>query len=237
MKRRLFVFLLMISFALFSGCSHPVTDRGEQKENTIGSGWMDYYILRACLADEVSISAHFQTQSWGGPHLIIHFTGKELNSDDLAYLRKAVGDVSKICPHGDFEPTPCFITNKIRSIEVISTNDFNDIPAGNSLASKLTFLSGAVLPSIVNKSYDIETDPETDKYFWSVYYISPSCTPLIAPLFEINPDDLYLLDSRRTFIFFNELPEVKEHTFTVTFKGEDFCFSDRISVNFGEIKY
>lgn len=118
------------------------------------------------------------------------------------------------------------VVNNFTSIDIISSAQFGQIPAGESLASKVVFY-GATIKPYLDSGY-------TTLGNWSVWGDYPEdgwfggndCyeewTPIVKNVSEVTSDDLQLLGYRTPTneLHFTEVPEVKEHTFTVTIVDE-----------------
>lgn len=236
MSHKFFPIIYFFCIALMVACSgNTVNDSAIEEHNGKGGyGGYDFFILHAINADRLVLSANLTKQSVGGPHIKISLYGQAISDEDLSALRKEVGDIHKVCIQGDSQGPTSYCTNRFTSIEVTSNQTYNDIPAGEDISSKFTFLAGAILPSIENQwgEYGSIEDVVPEAISWTTRYLAIPCYPLFGTLTEIKPDSLYLLEAIRMFLFFKEIPEQKEHTFTVTFKEADFQFSNSITVNF-----
>lgn len=122
------------------------------------------------------------------------------------------------------------LAHKIDRIEIVSNNDFNDIPAGSSLTSKFLFLSASAWP-VIQVGRVIRLNKEEDRantvfgQYFGYYYFNLSFTPVQGLLSELAPESLYLLEydtfHAPAVLLTEEIPEIKTHIFTVTYyEGE-----------------
>lgn len=120
-------------------------------------------------------------------------------------------------------------------MDIISTSAFNDIPAGQSLQSKIEFMSASAWPVIKagkSSAPDNTIWKDTDYYqyygrFSGGYGFSILFVPVQGLLSDLDSDALYLLDPGTSFFLIKEIPDIKEHVFTITFyEGEKVWYVD-----------
>lgn len=115
--------------------------------------------------------------------------------------------------------------NMFTSVDIISSADFNDVKAGESLADIVIFRGATAKPYIENGyipdpygwSYDGEMMQELGHngfYYWK----NTEFYPILKRLSELTPEDLILLSANFMSIRFEQLPEIKEHTLTIIFR-------------------
>lgn len=125
--------------------------------------------------------------------------------------------------------TPCY-ANMFTSVDMVSSADFGDIKAGESLADIVMFRGATARPYIEHGYSDFgyyeKWDYMRKELGNSMYYdINTEFQPVLKRLSELTPDDLALLSVRFMSIRFLELPEIKEHTLTIIFREgeEEIC--------------
>lgn len=136
------------------------------------------------------------------------------------------------------------LINKIEKIEIVSNANFNEIPAGQSLASKFEFFSGSAWPILQSAEENVQVYAgRTD--FGKLFGFYPFCTsfePIHKDISDLKADDLIYL-----FIFVGqpmhmsacwmakEVPEIKEHVFTISYFEGDKVWSVDIPAVFEPI--
>lgn len=121
--------------------------------------------------------------------------------------------------------TPCY-ANMFTSVDMVSSADFGDIKAGESLADIVMFRGATARPYIEHGysnfgyvdewSYDGEMMNELGNSMH--FIIANEFQPVLKRLSELTPDDLALLSCNFMSIRFLEVPEIKEHTLTIIFR-------------------
>ena len=125
--------------------------------------------------------------------------------------------------------------NNFVSIDITSDADFNGIPAGESLASKVRIVAKSPCRWLKHHvTFDwlnsapqdfLSIDKNALYYFEELY-------PINMLVSEIRPSDLELLELKNVSFLFQENPEIKKHNFTVTFKEEYKEISAHVSAEF-----
>ena len=137
--------------------------------------------------------------------------------------------------------TACF-ANEFNSIEITSSADFGDIKAGGSLANIVMF-RGATAKTYIehgyrfpdNEEYELAFDNLKAEIGYNYVDFSTLCYgfyPICKCMSELTSDDLTLLSCNFMSIRFMEVPEIKEHTLTITFRTKDKEVSSQIDVRF-----
>lgn len=137
--------------------------------------------------------------------------------------------------------TACF-ANEFNSIEITSSADFGDIKAGESLAAIVMF-RGATAKTYIehgyrfpdNEGYKIACDDLKAEIGDDNIDFSTLCNgfyPISKRVSELTSEDLTLLSCNFMSIRFLEVPEIKEHTLTMTFRTKDKEVSSQIDVRF-----
>lgn len=129
--------------------------------------------------------------------------------------------------------------NMFTSVDIISSADFNDIKAGESLADIVMFRGATAKPFIESGyvsgphwwEYDGEMMQELGHHGID-YWIDTNFYPILKPLSELTPEDLTLLSANFMSIRFMEVPEIKEHTLTIIFREGDNEVRGEIDVVF-----
>lgn len=116
------------------------------------------------------------------------------------------------------------IANEFTGVEIVSDGDFNGIAAGESLRSVTKIISASAFEYIwggYENPYDWRTKPDEYRYGWGFeggITNSGGYYPVLNTLDKLVPDDMKLLDPTMIYLRFTEIPQIKEHTFTVTFR-------------------
>lgn len=156
----------------------------------------------------------------------LNFIGDHLTNDEFNEAIEKLGDTEY--KGNVLLATETCTYNRIVSMDIVSSAQFNDIPAGESLASKTMLLTSTLLPYI-ESNYKDEGDwsdeirKQFSFYTYKVWYHKPKDLfhPIVTLLSELKPDDMMLLCDHSNQIRFTEVPEVKEHTFTITATDEN----------------
>lgn len=156
----------------------------------------------------------------------LNFIGDHLTNDEFNEAIEKLGDTEY--KGNVLLATETCTYNRIVSMDIVSSAQFNDIPAGESLASKTMLLTSTLLPYI-ESNYKDEGDwsdeirKQFSFYTYKVWYHKPKDLfhPIVTLLSELKPDDMMLLCNHSNQIRFTEVPEVKEHTFTITATDEN----------------
>ena len=156
----------------------------------------------------------------------LYFEGDQLTNDEFNEAIEKLGDTEY--KGNVLLATETCSYNRIVSMDIVSSAQFNDIPAGESLASKTMLLTSTLLPYI-ESNYKDEGDwsdeirKQFSFYTYKVWYHKPKDLfhPIVTLLSELKPDDMMLLCNHSNQIRFTEVPEVKEHTFTITATDEN----------------
>lgn len=120
----------------------------------------------------------------------------------------------------------CFYPDCIRSIDIVSDQEFNGRPAGTSLAD-VVMVVGATAAPYVESHYTTSFDWAHDV---PSYYallgergrtVPQGVEPFVKPLAEFTSADLRLLLVAPFCLVFTEEPVVRKHTFSVTIRAAD----------------
>ena len=112
------------------------------------------------------------------------------------------------------------VTNDFIGISAVSDTDFNDIPAGQPIDSKIRICATSPYKFIASGYKDEAAEwpqemVDNHKYIW----------------YEMGKEDLILLD-RTIYLKFSEIPEIKSHNITVSFLMENGKVERTIPVQF-----
>ena len=125
------------------------------------------------------------------------------------------------------------VTNDFIGISAISDADFNDIPAGQPIDSKIRICATSPYKFIASGYKDEAAEwpqemVDNHKYIW---YDEIHNHPVYGFLDEMGREDLILLD-RTIYLKFSEIPEIKSHNITVSFLMENGKVERTIPVQF-----
>ena len=125
--------------------------------------------------------------------------------------------------------------NQFASIDISSSEQFLDIPAGESIAKYVIFRSATAMPYIESK-YTVEgkwSDAVLNEFMigmqlsgttaaWSPALQAVGFHPIVIPVSELTQEDLFLLwRTPGSSLRFTAAPEIKSHTFTITMRDTD----------------
>ena len=163
------------------------------------------------------------------------FYGRPLRGEEL---QQAFDDLNDKGYEGNKRVVDHCSYATLHDIDMVSSQQFGDVKAGESIASKVLYVSYTIAPYIAS-GYRDEGD-WSQELLESYYYLLPdsdvwnstNCwflfTPIVKPLNEVKPEDTFLVPDWVTILRFTEIPEIKEHTFTLTAtteKGEKISAS------------
>lgn len=126
-------------------------------------------------------------------------------------------------------------SNKFVNVDIISSEHFLDIPAGESIAEYVIFRSATAMPYIESK-YTVEgkwSDAVLNEFMigmqlsgttaaWSPALQAVGFHPIVIPVSELTQEDLFLLwRTPGSSLRFTAVPEIKSHTFTITMRDTD----------------
>ena len=148
------------------------------------------------------------------------------DSEDKAF-RESTGEKNgKFLDH-DADGPGMILCHWLDGITITSSEDFNGIPSGESLASKIMLLSWSVWPS-VKAGKDIghsKNDLYCQYLFFNPIPDFPCYSYIAKQLDSLSEDDLYLLAADRdrapVMFLFTELPAQGQHVFTITYTEGD----------------
>ena len=164
---------------------------------------------------------------WGDPFYAVYlgYDAKRLSEDERRSYYRLTGEdnLDNRFEHFDAEPPEAALAEMIDRIDVISSSDFNGIPPGESLAGKFRFYSASAWPTIQSgRSIWIkETQTEFCQRF-NYYPFYHQYAPIQGLLSDHAPQDFYLLDYHGdkhpgAILVVDEIPEIKEHVFTISY--------------------
>ena len=147
------------------------------------------------------------------------------DSEQIILKHKTGEDGARRFEHYNSEGPTDALAHKFDRIDIISNTNFNGIPAGESLASKFDFYSSSAWPAIqAGRSENVGGGTDFAKQF-GFYPFCSMYTPLHKSLDKVIPEDLYLLDAHLAVFVAKEVPEIKEHIFTISYYEGDKVWS------------
>lgn len=177
--------------------------------------------------------------------LMIEYDFRLLNDFEEKIFRETTGETEGWFMYSDVDPGGYILCNRFSAISITSSADFNEIPAGESLSSKIMLFSWSVWPSIHARKDLNERGGEKDLYSQYFYYDPiPRChsySPVNKLLEDLDEGDLFYLGADNSQVrpdvcpalfMFTETPEVKQHVFTVTYFEGDQSWSAVIPADF-----
>ena len=184
-----------IVFALCA-CKQSILDRPLDGE--CGS-FEEYYVDRYRGLTELKVGGYNPQDS----SLHIYYIAFDI--EDQAAERKRWGDVDGYFLHGSATPFISALSHAFDKITIISDSDFNGIPPGEDLGSKVMIITGTAVPIIEQKKDD------------GVY----SFWPVEKRLDELTTADLSLLECGWVGFKFLELPVLPIHHIRLTYYEGD----------------
>lgn len=246
MRTKLFYGILLCFLAL-TACT-PVSDEpGENTENKgLEVGFANYiHQIPCCYVTLEGLKVH--EAGFGiEPHtinsynrryvLMIDFDTQRLSGKDEKAFRETTGERhGKYLDH-DADGWGFILCNRLDGITITSTADFNDMPAGSSLASKLMLFTWSVWPSVkAGKDVGHENADLYCQYFYNPIPDFPSYSYISKKLDRLAQEDLFLIgatDRAPAILMFTEMPEIKQHIFSVTFTEGERTWSIQIPADF-----
>ena len=125
--------------------------------------------------------------------------------------------------------------NDFIKIDVTSDRDFNNIPAGASLATKVRLIAVSPKKWLMSggaRTYSWDQMPSDYTKFGNRHFQIPEVFPVNGLLSEITPEDLKLLIVHNICFYFIETPAIKEHKITVTFYEKEKSISSSVKYIF-----
>ena len=125
--------------------------------------------------------------------------------------------------------------NDFIKIDVTSDRDFNNIPAGASLATKVRLIAVSPKKWLMSggaRTYSWDQMPSDYTKFGNRHFQIPELFPVNGLLSEITPEDLKLLIVSHICFYFIETPAIKEHKITVTFYEKEKSISSSVQYVF-----
>lgn len=209
MKRSVIILMTLVLSAMLCGC-------GYVGESEVSKSYLKH--LTYAREIELGIDKYNSVR--------VLFDGYHLTGERKEKALETIGDVSYnqmvIIDKEIFRTALCY---DLVSINVVSSAQFGDVAPGMPLASKIVYRALSIKPYI-DSGYTMLVDwneiEEQDSGFGAGTDSNyAEWMPIVKPLTEVTLDDMKLLS---TFwgmaLSFTEVPEVKEHTFTVTITDE-----------------
>jgi hypothetical protein len=213
MKRVVIIVVTFVLSAMLYGCRPPVGGDSEVSKS----------FLRGLLyAREIDL----WVDQYNSGVIRVVFNGYYLTDERKENALKTIGDVSynKKVYIGVLDQRSAICYDLV-SINVVSSAQFGDVAPGRPLASKIVYSALSIKPYI-DSGYTMFGDWDAiagqESGFWNSMEVGyAEWTPIVKPLTEVTIDDMKLLATTWGMaLSFTEVPEVKEHTFTVTIADE-----------------
>lgn len=164
------------------------------------------------------------------------FYGRQLRGEEL---QQAFDDLNDNKYEGKKRVADFCSYATLHDLDLVSNQQFGDIKAGESIASKVMYVSYTIAPYIASgyKEVGVWTEELLASYYYfesgdSMFFFRAHnhelYTPIVKPLNEVKPEDTFLVPGWVTSLNFIEIPDIKEHTFTLTAtteKGEKISAS------------
>lgn len=252
--KRTYILLLIISLFLGAiSCSEQPSDNNSNDPESL---WESEGTSRniPCFYEQLNEIKPYRGIGFGiEPHtdnsgrikrhvLMIDYSCRVLSSAEEKDFRETTGERNGHYKYS-YHPGGYILCNRFTGISITSSEDFNEIPAGESLASKIMMFTWSVWPSI-NAGRDLnERGGEKDLYT-KYFYFNPipdfgSYSPVTKMLDSIEEDDLYYNGADNNeccpaLFMFTELPDIKQHVFTVTYYEGEQKWSINIEADFSK---
>ncbi len=214
MKRSVIIVMAFVLSAMLYGCGYD----GGKWESPMSKS----YLQNLTYPREIKL----WVDQYNSGVIRVVFNGYNLTGERKEKALETIGDVSynqKVhIDKGVFRTALCY---DLVSINVVSSAQFGDIAPGRSLAPKIGYRALSIKPYI-DSGYttfgDWDAIEGQDPSFWSGMKNNyAEWMPIVKPLTEVTLDDMKLLATTWGMaLSFTEVPEVKEHTFTVTIADE-----------------
>lgn len=166
--------------------------------------------------------------------IYLNLTGTGLGKETADDFYAEIGDtaynryVSQV-------PLTAVFANRFTSVDIISSEQFLDIPAGESIAPYIIFRSATAMPYIESRytaggfwsemildefmiGMGMMDGYDGPGYEWYPPFQCNCFHPVVKSLSELTQNDLFLLwvGYPGSSLRFTAVPEIKSHTFTVT---------------------
>lgn len=168
--------------------------------------------------------------------LMIDYDTKRLSDNEEKAFRETTGERNGKYLDHDADGWGLILCNRLDGITITSTADFNDIPAGSSLASKIMLFTWSVWPSVkAGKDVGHQNSDLYCQYFYNPIPDFPSYSYMSKQLDLLAQDDLFLIsaaDRAPVLFMFTERPEIKQHVFYITFTEGEKTWSLQIPADF-----
>lgn len=128
------------------------------------------------------------------------------------------------------------LSNEFADIDIFSSEDFNDIPAGSSLGPVTELLATTFKPYI-ESGYEDEFDwvrdrPESYKNYPVGWSDDSTLHPVYGTVAGIDPAELVLLNPFGVCFRFLEKPEIKHHTIYIRFSDKEQVLNCMLEYDF-----
>lgn len=244
MKKRRSIILIVISILLSSACT--TEPGGEQNgEGRYTNEIPCYYVaLEGLKAHEGGFGVMPITGSVEKHYvLMLDYDVRRLTASEEAAFRETTGERKGKYLHWDADGDGGILCHRFDRILITSSADFNGIPSGEPLSSKIMLFTWSVWPS-VNAGKDVGNGSMENDLYHQYFYVHnpipnfPSYSIISKKMNQLNAYDLYLIGADRgpVLFMFTELPEIKQHVFTLSFHEGNRVWSIDIPAVFTDIK-
>ena len=229
---KIFNTIIVTVVALFWGCTTTISSDLDGQ----GGGTRVQWVHNCIISDYLVATDSIIFDPRGITKHIIEHTNPYLNSIDFVVnhkkvdteqrseFQKQLNDYSFL---GKYFKRECYV-NTFTGVDIISDTEFNGIAAGESIASKVMLFALSPYKWLSSKQsfyYDWNNCPidvnmilgDEREYEYSTELI-PQIHPVFKYISDIDASDLRYLNADYVFLYFPEVPEQKEHTFTLVFK-------------------
>ena len=166
--------------------------------------------------------------------IYLNLTGTGLGKETADDFYAEIGDTAYNRYVAQVPLTAVFV-NRFTSVDITSSEQFLDIPAGESIAPYIIFRSATAMPYIESLytvggfwsemildefmiGMGMMDGYDGPGYEWYPEFQRNCFHPVVKPLSELTQDDLFLLwvGYPGSSLRFTDIPEIKSHTFTIT---------------------
>ena len=239
--------LLLFLMLLLPACGRTSSQEPESESELIRGGFSTVRHQFYGAYDDLESLVPYQSGFMLEPHALKHnerkavlaigYQIRHLDEWEQEEIREASGEKRGSFIHSDAFAPARMLRNRIDGIEITSDVPFNDIPAGESLCSKMELFTASAWPCLqAGKDLSFPRGGVDDAYFNAFYFnpVPDNLYPIAKRLDKLEEGDLYYMDSDHypAYILPLETPEVKEHVFTITYYEGERAWSVEIPAVF-----
>lgn len=218
------------SHLLICGLAAAVGTISCEEERPLGEGiYTTHFIQGVTFADALEC----RTVEDEGV-IYLNLTGTGLGKETADDFYAEIGDTAYNRYVAQVPLTAVFV-NRFTSVDITSSEQFLDIPAGESIAPYIIFRSATAMPYIESLytvggfwsemildefmiGMGMMDGYDGPGYEWYPEFQRNCFHPVVKPLSELTQADLFLLwvGYPGSSLRFTDIPEIKSHTFTIT---------------------